>query len=220
MLANLDYSVVGSEEVQILECKTAGEYGAKLWRDGVPLYVLCQVQHQLAVTGKKAAHICVLVCGHETRIYKVVRSESVIQHIVNAERYFWECVENDTPPSVDESESAAKAIQQLYPQHIPLTVENLSQDEHANQLFTQLIQEKHHIEAYQNKFDETKHQIQMLMKDAERATFANGSVTWKKSKDSISLDSKALLKLHPEMLEQFPQNKVGTRRFQIYSDDD
>ncbi|MHC3076698.1 lambda-exonuclease family protein, partial [Acinetobacter nosocomialis] len=66
MLANLDYSVVGSEEVQILECKTAGEYGAKLWRDGVPLYVLCQVQHQLAVTGKKAAHICVLICGHET----------------------------------------------------------------------------------------------------------------------------------------------------------
>jgi predicted phage-related endonuclease len=32
MLANLDYSVVGSDEVQILECKTAGEYGAKLAR--------------------------------------------------------------------------------------------------------------------------------------------------------------------------------------------
>jgi predicted phage-related endonuclease len=43
----------GDADVQILECKTAGEYGAKLWRDGVPLYVLCQVQHQLAVTGKK-----------------------------------------------------------------------------------------------------------------------------------------------------------------------
>ena len=28
MLANLDYSVVGSAEVQILECKTVGEYGA------------------------------------------------------------------------------------------------------------------------------------------------------------------------------------------------
>jgi putative phage-type endonuclease len=68
MLANLDYSVVGNAEVQILECKTAGEYGAKLWREGVPLYVLCQVQHQLAVTGKQAAHICVLICGHETRI--------------------------------------------------------------------------------------------------------------------------------------------------------
>lgn len=219
MLANLDYSVVGSDEVQILECKTAGEYGAKLWRDGVPLYVLCQVQHQLAVTGKRAAHVCVLICGHETKIFKVTRSESVIKHIINAERYFWECVEKDTPPDVDASESAAKAIQQLYPQHIPLTVEDLSHNEQANQLFAQLIQEKHDIEQHQNNFDEIKHQIQMLMKDAERATFANGSVTWKKSKDSISLDSKVLLKLHPEMLEQFPQNKAGTRRFQIYTDD-
>src|SRR5699024_10010845 len=37
MLANLDYSVVGSDEVQILECKTTGEHGAKLWKHGVPL---------------------------------------------------------------------------------------------------------------------------------------------------------------------------------------
>jgi hypothetical protein len=41
-------------------------------------------------------------------------------------------------------------------------------------------------------------------------------VTWKKSQDSISLDSKALLKQHPEYLQQFSQTKVGTRRFQIY----
>jgi hypothetical protein len=117
---------------------------------------------------------------YDTKIFKVTRSESVIKHIINAERYFWECVEKDTPPDVDASESAAKAIQQLYPQHIPLTVEDLSHNEQANQLFAQLIQEKHHIEQHQNNFDETKHQIQMLMRDAERATFANGSVTWKK----------------------------------------
>ena len=63
---------------------------------------------------------------------------------------------------------------------------------------------------------EASHQIQMMMKDAERAVFTGGSVTWKKSQDSISLDSKALLKQHPEYLQQFPQTKVGTRRFQIY----
>ena len=218
MLANLDYSVVGSEEVQILECKTAGEHGAKLWRDGVPLYVLCQVQHQLAVTGKQAAHVCVLLCGHETKIFKVTRSESVIEHIIQAERYFWECVQKDTPPSVDASESAAKALQQLYPEHIPLSVEDLSQDETANLLFNKLVQTKNEIEQRQASFDQIKHEIQMLMKDAERATFAAGSVTWKKSKDSISLDIKALLKLYPELIEEFPMARAGTRRFNIYSD--
>lgn len=217
MLANLDYAVVGSDEVQILECKTAGEYGAKLWRDGVPLYVLCQVQHQLAVTGKQAAHICVLLCGHETKIYKVTRNEQLIEQIIHAERTFWACVENDIPPAVDASESAAQALQQLYPEQTPLSVTDLSQLQSANQLFDQLIEEKNRIEQHQNNFDELKHQIQALMKDAERATFATGSVTWKKAKDSVSLDSKALLKLHPELLEQFPMTRAGTRRFQIYS---
>ncbi|MEN8281419.1 YqaJ viral recombinase family protein [Acinetobacter gerneri] len=220
MLANLDYAIVGNDEVQVLECKTAGEYGAKLWRDGVPLYVLCQVQHQLAVTGKKAAHICVLLCGHETKIFKVIRSESVIEHIINAEQYFWQCVENDTPPAVDASESAAKALQQLYPKHIPLLTEDLSDDDEANQQFEQLIQARNQMDKHQENFNQLKHQIQAKMQEAERATFKGGSITWKKSKDSISLDSKALLKQHPEYLQQFSQQKMGARRFNIYCNDD
>ena len=220
MLANLDYAVVGNDEVQILECKTVGEYGSKLWRDGVPLYVLCQVQHQLAVTGKQAAHICALICGHETKIFKVTRNETVIKYLINAERYFWECVEKDVPPDVDASESAAKALQLLYPAHVPLSTTDLSEDVVANQDFEQLLKQRHLIEQHQASFDQLKHQIQAKMQDAERATFKTGSVTWKKSKDSVGLDSKALLQQHPEFLQQFPQNKQGTRRFQIYADDD
>ena len=162
MLANLDYSVVGNADIQLLECKTAGEYGAKLWRDGVPLYVLCQVQHQLAVTGKQSAHICVLICGHETRIFKVTRSESVIQHIVNAERYFWDCVEKDTPPDADASESAAKALQLLYPEHVPLSTKDLSEDEQANQQFEQLIQARNQAEKHQQQFDLLQHQPELI----------------------------------------------------------
>ena len=218
MLANLDYAVVGSEEVQILECKTAGEHGAKLWRDGVPLYVLCQVQHQLAVTGKQAAHVCVLIGGHETKIFKVTRSESVIEHIVKAERYFWNCVQKDTPPSVDASQSAAQAIQQLYPVHVPLSVEDLSQNEQANAMFDQLIKMKGSIQQEQDDFDLLKHQIQMLMKDAERATFKSGSVVWKKARDSTGLNTKALLQHQPELITQYPIVKQGTRRFNIYTD--
>ncbi|MCM1958210.1 YqaJ viral recombinase family protein [Acinetobacter modestus] len=220
MLANLDYAVVGNGEVQILECKTVGEYGSKLWRDGVPLYVLCQVQHQLAVTGKQAAHICALICGHETRIFKVTRNETVIKYLINAERHFWQYVESDIPPDVDASESAAKALQLLYPAHVPLSTTDLSEDTKANQDFEQLLKQRHLIEQHQASFDQLKHQIQAKMQDSERATFKTGSITWKKSKDSTSLDSKALLQQHPEFLQQFPQNKQGTRRFQIYTDDD
>ncbi len=47
------------------------ESTAQNFGERVCLYsVLCQVQHQLAVTGKQAAHVCVLICGHETKIFK------------------------------------------------------------------------------------------------------------------------------------------------------
>ncbi|MEG2434292.1 MAG: YqaJ-like viral recombinase, partial [Acinetobacter sp.] len=132
------------------------------------------------------------------------------------ERHFWQCVESDIPPSVDASESAAQALQQLYPQHVPLTAEDLTQNEQANYIFNQLLEEKHKLDQHQQYFDELKHQLQLMMKDAERAIFTGGSVTWKKAQDSISLNSKALLKQHPEFLQQFPQSKKGTRRFNIY----
>ena len=150
----------------------------------------------------------------------MTRSESVIQHIINAERYFWDCVEKDIPPEADASESAAKALQLLYPEHVPLSTAALSEDEQANQQFEQMLQARHQIDKHQEQFNLLKHQLQAKMQEAERATFKGGSITWKKAKDSISLDSKALLKKHPEYLSQFPQNKQGSRRFNIYTNDD
>ncbi|KAF1026835.1 MAG: hypothetical protein GAK29_01030 [Acinetobacter bereziniae] len=108
----------------------------------------------------------------------------------------------------------------IYAEHIPLTTTDLTEDDQANQQFEQLIQTNHQIEKHQEQFDLLKHQLQAKMQQAERATFKIGSVTWKKSKNSVSLDSKALLKSHPEYLNQFPQSKQGSRRFNIYTNDD
>src|SRR3546814_16450973 len=54
-LANIHREVEGCPEVQILECKTAGEFGASLWPDGVPESVALQVKNHIPETGKKAA---------------------------------------------------------------------------------------------------------------------------------------------------------------------
>ncbi|MFU8928120.1 YqaJ viral recombinase family protein [Acinetobacter puyangensis] len=216
MLANLDYSVVGSDDVQVLECKSVGEWGVKHWREGVPLYVLIQVQHQLAVTGKQAAHVCALICGHEAKIYKVQRNEVVIQRMIASERIFWDCVEKDIPPSVDASESAAKALQLLYPEHTPLQTVDFRNVVGIDQLFPDLLKESQSLADHQTKYDYLKHRIQALMKDAERAVFSQGSVTWKRSKDSLVLDQKAALQEKPELLQQYPQTRPGSRRFNIY----
>ena len=216
MLANLDYAVVGCDEVQLLECKSVGEWGAKRWKDGIPLYVIIQVQHQLAVTGKQAAHVCTLICGHEAKIYRINRNDMVIEQLIASERIFWNCVEKDIPPSVDASESAAKALQILYPEHAPLETVDFSTLAGIDQLFTDLLQESQAITDHQTKYDYLKHRIQALMKNAEKAIFSQGTITWKKSKDSTVLDSKTLLKDHPELLQQYPQARSGSRRFNLY----
>ena len=218
MLANLDYSVVGNDEVQILECKTTGEHGAKLWKHGVPLYVTCQVQHQLAVTGKTAAHICVLLCGHEAKIYKVERDERLIESIMEHERLFWQYVRTDTPPTPDHSESAARALKQLYPKPEPNSKIDFKDDTGANKLFEQLLSYRDYMQELEQRHDQVKHQLQSLIKDHEVAIFDKGASSWKRSKDSVSLDTKAVIKAHPELLTQFSKTRQGSRRFVVLND--
>ena len=218
MLANLDYAITGSDEVQVLECKTAGEHGAKLWKHGVPLYVTCQVQHQLAVTGKQAAHICVLLCGHEAKIYKVERDERLIASIMEHERLFWQYVQTDTPPTPDHSESAARALKQLYPASKPSSKVDLRDDDGANKLFEQLLSYRDYMQELEERHDQVKHQLQTLIADNEVAVFEKGAISWKRSKDSIGLDSKAVIKAHPELLAQFSKTRQGSRRFVILND--
>lgn len=218
MLANLDYSVVGSDEVQILECKTTGEHGAKLWKHGVPLYVTCQVQHQLAVTGKTAAHICVLLCGHEAKIYKVERDERLIESIMEHERLFWQYLQTDTPPTPDHSESAARALKQLYPKPEPNSKIDFKNDTGANKLFEQLLSYRDYMQELEQRHDQVKHQLQSLIKDHEVAVFDKGAISWKRSKDSVSLDTKAVIKAHPELLTQFSKTRQGSRRFVVLND--
>ena len=213
MLANLDYAV-NKSEIGVLEIKTAGEHGAKLWKNGVPLYVTCQVQHQLAVTGKQLAHVCVLIAGHESRLFEIKRNEFLIEQLIKQQRRFWQHVENDTPPPPDASESAGKAIALLYPESSVEKVD-YTNNEILNRWFDMLSEEKRQIDNHQKQFDYLKHQIQSIMKEAEGATFANGSISWKRSKDSISLDSKALLKDKPELLDKYPHVKAGSRRFLV-----
>jgi putative phage-type endonuclease len=212
MLANIDREVMGAGEVQILECKTAGEHGAKLWRHGVPEYVQLQVQHQLAVTGKKAADVCVLVCGQELRIHRIERDDALIHTLILLERQFWEYVRNDTPPPADGSDSAARALQGLFPLDNGTTL-NWQGDPELNAVFSELLEVRSEMEEREQREAELKQRIQQNMAEATKALFARGSVTWKRSKDSVGVDTTKILKEHPEFATRYPLIRPGSRRF-------
>jgi putative phage-type endonuclease len=214
MLANIDREVMGSAEVQILECKTAGMNGAKLWRDGVPEYVQLQVQHQLAVTGKAAADVAVLVCGNEYRSYRIVRDDALISRLIQLEAKFWDYVVRDIPPPADGSESAAMALQALYP-YDNSEVLDLSEDVAMCAAFADLNAVRAIIAANEETEAVLKHQIQQRMGNVSRAVFDSGSVSWRRSKDCVVLDTDKLLAVQPDLLQRFPLIRSGSRRFLI-----
>lgn len=172
----------------------------------------------MAVTGKSAAHICVLLCGHEAKIFEVERDERLIAPIIEHERLFWYYVETDTPPTPDQSESAACAFKLLYPNSVPSSKVNLRENEDANELFDKVLGYHSSMEELEQRCDQVKHQLQALIAGNEVAVFNQGAISWKRSKDSIALDSKAVIKAHPELLNKFSKTKQGSRRFIILND--
>ncbi|WP_186084730.1 YqaJ viral recombinase family protein [Burkholderia gladioli] len=213
MLANLDREVVGSRDVQLLECKTAGEFGARLWRNGVPEYVELQVQHQLAVTGKQAAHVAVLLCGQALEVFRIERDDALIGRLVELEARFWQFVESDSPPPTDGSESADRALRHLYPGNGGTV--DFSDDRHLSSVFADLVAVRADIETRQQTEAQLKQTIQQAMGNATRALFETGEVSFKRSKDSSAVDLKRLLADHPLFEHKYATSKPGSRRFLV-----
>ena len=183
----------------------------------MPEYVQCQVQHQLAVTGKTAADVCVLICGQEIKIHRIERDELVIKQLIELERQFWQYVIDDIPPPVDGSDSSSLALQCLYPKDTGHTVD-CRDNEALSAQFLELVGIKSHINNLKKTEQQLKQVIQQYMGDATNAQFSNGYISYKRSKDRMTLNTQALLKEKPELLGQFPKVSAGTRRFLIKTD--
>jgi predicted phage-related endonuclease len=79
-----------------------------------------------------------LVCGQEIRIYRIERDDALIARLIELERQFWQYVETDTPPPADGSDSAALALQCLYPHDSGNTLD-FSHDRDMSSAFADLV---------------------------------------------------------------------------------
>ncbi|MGB3874156.1 MAG: YqaJ viral recombinase family protein [Stenotrophomonas sp.] len=213
MLANIDREVVGAVDVQILECKTAGEFGSRLWRDGVPEHVQLQVQHQLAVTGKQTADVAVLLCGQKFEIHRIPRDEEVISRLIVLEARFWDYVTEDTPPPADGSESAARALRSLYRGND--TSVDFTADSELSATFVGLVSLREEIAQMDKRAEQMRQQLEQSMGDASKAIFQEGEITYRRSKDGTNVDLKSLAEAHPGLVAEFTVERPGSRRFRI-----
>lgn len=209
MLANLDRAV-GAEG--ILEIKTAGQRSAAQWEDTVPEAYQCQVLHQLAVTGKAWADVAVLIAGQEFRIYRIEPDPVRMADLIEREATFWQHVQNDTPPPVDGTASSARALAAMYPQDRGHSID-WSESAELNTAFEALIELKRQRQELQQQEDLQQQTIQAAMGDASGAVFSNGRISWKRARDSRSVDHKRLILEHPQLAVQYASTTPGVRRF-------
>jgi putative phage-type endonuclease len=214
MLANIDREVTGAEDVQILECKTAGMSGSRLWKDGVPEYVQLQVQHQLGVTGKQAADVAVLICGNELRVHRINRDDELIARLVELEAAFWHLVQTRQAPAPDGSDSASKALQALYPRDSGATVD-YSDDAAMSAAFADLVLARTALSTAEEHEARLKQRIQQVMGEATKAIFTAGEVSWKRTADGTAIDTARLNKDKPAWLSTYLVNRPGSRRFTV-----
>ena len=215
MLANLDREIVGHPDGPgILEIKTASYHCAPQWEEGVPVAYQCQVLHQLAVTGHAWAEVAVLIGGQDFRIYRIERDDEKIQDLTEREARFWQLVQHDQQPEPDGSNDAANALNWLFPRDDGQTVD-LSDSAEFNQLFRQLLQLREQKEKVELQESQIKQRLQATLGDATTGLFAEGRVSWKRSKDRQAPDLDQLSQDHPDLVNHYIKPIPGSRRFTI-----
>ena len=215
MLANLDREVVGHPDGPgILEIKTASYHSAPQWEEGVPVAYQCQVLHQLAVTGHAWAEVAVLIGGQDFRIYRIERDEEKIRDLTEREAQFWQMVALDQQPAPDGSDDAGTALAWLFPRDDGETVD-LSDSPEFNQLFGELLHLREHKEEVELRESQIKQRLQATLGEATAGLFADGKITWKRSKDRLTPDLDRLGQDHPDLLSHYVKPVPGSRRFTI-----
>lgn len=178
---NLDRRVVGEDAV--LECKTANSRYAAQWdEEEIPIEYLCQVNHQLLVTGAKYAYIAVLIGGNEKFIWKKIdRDENLLQSMETKLVHFWQTfVEGDIPP--DPASITYKDGDVLY-RMFPNTqneADPVQLTDEANKLVESIRAMDTDMKAIARQIDADKNRLKALLGENATGTTGLYKITWKK----------------------------------------
>lgn len=206
LVCHLDFRVWG-EPALLVECKTRA-YMTGYGPDGsteIPADVWVQVQHEMAVTGANRCDVAVLFGHHTFRVYPITRDQPFIEKMIPRLRdfYFYNVVPR-VPPAPTGHDMDSAAVKAAHPSHDdelkPATSEQI------------LLMRRLRVARAALKDAETaKAEVENLLKeaigDAAGLVGPDGSVTWKKNRDSESVDWEQVAVTYGNIVEEL--ERVG-----------
>lgn len=195
----------------IFEAKTASQYKAEQWEDGVPEEYILQVQHYLEVCGMDKAYIAALIGGNKFVFHTIYRDEELIRNLVSREKEFWEgCVLTGTEPVMDDSDATRDYLNQKYSDPIEGSIQ-------LRENMKSVLAEYQDVDCKVKELEKQKiglaNQIKAAMGEYETGEVDGTVVSWKKISRE-SLDSKRLRKEQPEVFAEY-RNISSYRKLSI-----
>ena len=198
---------------RLLECKTSSAFSKSDWgeagTDQVPPLYLVQCAWYLAITECEAADLAVLIGNNDFRIYTIARDLELEGLILSHAQAFWhEHVLAQKPPQPVNVQD----VQLLFPKEAPestveASLELLEQIKHYQSSCAK-------AQALSDECEKLKTEILNYMGFAEKLTHGGKTIaTWKCSKSSSRIDSKALAQAYPDIAKSFTSQVLGSRRF-------
>lgn len=153
----------------LLECKTTKFE----WDGEIPDDVVCQVQHQFAVTGWEWGSVYVwnrMTC--EGQPFDVEPDKNYIEEMTELEAKFWEDLVNGVAPDPDETSGTARALKLIYPKSIEGKLVDL--DGSMLDLTDDLEVMKDEMNQLRKKREGLENLLKAAIGDAEAGVLPNG----------------------------------------------
>lgn len=164
-----------------LECKTTSARNKTNYAEGeIPPMHFCQCQFYMAVTGYKEWYLATKR-DNEFYITKIDRNEEVIQDLIESAVRFWQMVEEDIEPPIDDSESTADTINQMYPESIQ-AVMDLSDYRQTIESRVQIATQIKSLESIKRQCDSV---LKSVMQDCESAVCDEHKISWKENSRGV-----------------------------------
>lgn len=183
-----------------VEAKTAGLLGGRdqEWsNESVPMEYIVQVTVQAVAAGAEKGFIAGLVAGRGLVFSRIVVDKQFADEIIKQALDFWRYVESKKEPPSSPSLSVASRIVK----HESTLV--IAENDPALDVFREYLRLREESHLIQKKLDDAKAQVLLAMRDNRKAILPDGKVFYVRNQTRETVDSKRLLKEHPDMYRQY-----------------
>lgn len=198
LAANLDRRVVG--EKAVVEIKNVGAFRRDEWREGQsPAEYICQVMHQLAVTGWDRGYLVALIGNTDFEIRTIERDEQALKDLVNREVSFWnDFVVTNTMPTISRGDK--DTLSSLFP--LAEEGKEIQLDDRAASLCDLLDGLRSDMKGLEGSIAGAENELKAMLGTADAGIVGDRKIFWSNIL-TRRLDSEDLKKEMPEIYEKF-----------------